>query len=639
MKKIDQIYRVIDKINQVKNILNQIRRLSGLKAEFEKYQQKSQEFIELKKKLEDEAATLDLHDQADKLEDELIELAQKLIAEKAGDVLDMFLLPDNATEEELKAILLDIPRGITAVSDMLAFHDKMNKTDIEAVKVLAIKAFAAGYLLFPLVGHLTGLINEALNNLMHKKSISDRLIGMRRGRVRKGKGKAANRAELKKVRTNKQRKKSRAKEAAKRRQSKKQRKKKDAKAKKKKKKKEKPAQKMTKKDKRWRQLVGELRDLPGDFRNGVAEGELQKTARRIKSKRKYKKVAGGVSTPSDRSRPGEHRLVVKRLDKPTVKEEVYVLKPARTRYNAIRKAIKDTFKKVDDDERKIEVIKSKVDALKAKHRYKVDIQEVKKDGAVIAWTISGKLPKKSPVEFVKIEAPGNHFGSKANPIPLDWPKPKTSDTSQYQDLYIGPRADIEIPQSELKALKGKSKAEKEVFVDDLKKRGANAAKVQKWVDDPDGSMKIRVFKPHGNAAQQKLPYGGSAKYGLVATYQIKKTGKELELERDNSNNNIKDITTEGGAAVTGPLKPFGFRPAKEEKDGDHVWERQLGGPNNRTNMWPLDKKINEGAGNLLKNMRFSKPGGSGVVTMKELKKRARKGGKQNEIWFKIRSTL
>ena len=93
---------------------------------------------------------------------------------------------------------------------------------------------------------------------------------------------------------------------------------------------------------------------------------------------------------------------------------------------------------------------------------------------------------------------------------------------------------------------------------------------------------------------------------------------------------------EAGATFTNKVRLFGFYAAKEGKDGDHVWEIQVGGPDSVENMWPLESKLNQSAGGELERATVKDPKNK-TVKMKDLKKTARKNvSKGKKMWIKVK---
>jgi hypothetical protein len=60
--------------------------------------------------------------------------------------------------------------------------------------------------------------------------------------------------------------------------------------------------------------------------------------------------------------------------------------------------------------------------------------------------------------------------------------------------------------------------------------------------------------------------------------------------------------TGGGHKINDLFYDYGYRAKEEGMDGDHVLERQLGGPDLIENLWPLDKSENRSSGSLVKEL-------------------------------------
>ena len=83
--------------------------------------------------------------------------------------------------------------------------------------------------------------------------------------------------------------------------------------------------------------------------------------------------------------------------------------------------------------------------------------------------------------------------------------------------------------------------------------------------------------------------------GLDSAFASLAPGKVLVYDEKGS--------TGGGSKINNMFKPFGFRPGKEGMDGDHVMERQLGGPDAIGNLWPLQSGENRSSGSTVKSMK------------------------------------
>ena len=117
-----------------------------------------------------------------------------------------------------------------------------------------------------------------------------------------------------------------------------------------------------------------------------------------------------------------------------------------------------------------------------------------------------------------------------------------------------------------------------------------AAESEAW----DG--KIKRLKP--SASQQRLP-NDDGHPGIAKQYR---TGKGCLIE-------LHPGSTEGGGKVNQLFRPFGYRAHEEDsaesKDGDHLVEMQLGGPNSLENLWPLSASLNRSGGSLVASMMAS----------------------------------
>ena len=79
--------------------------------------------------------------------------------------------------------------------------------------------------------------------------------------------------------------------------------------------------------------------------------------------------------------------------------------------------------------------------------------------------------------------------------------------------------------------------------------------------------------------------------------------------------------TAGGGLINSLLHPYGYRARSEGKDGDHIIEMQIGGPNSIGNLWPLDKGENRSSGAALAGKKVSTPDGKSLGIDEANKKR------------------
>ena len=89
--------------------------------------------------------------------------------------------------------------------------------------------------------------------------------------------------------------------------------------------------------------------------------------------------------------------------------------------------------------------------------------------------------------------------------------------------------------------------------------------------------------------------------------------------------------TPGGGKLNRALKAYGYRAESEGKDGDHVVETQIGGPNELFNLWPLQASENRSSGSLL------------ARGVREAKEKIRASGADSpnsaSFYLRIKSTL
>jgi hypothetical protein len=208
---------------------------------------------------------------------------------------------------------------------------------------------------------------------------------------------------------------------------------------------------------------------------------------------------------------------------------------------------------------------------------------------------------------------GEQEGNEGNPLPIDYPKRRAS---AYPIIYVGPRVGegIRINQSWLASLLGKPNAEA--------KKGLLAKepslKKNKGFDDWKGT--VEAWPPNKEGTLGGKPIGLSPEFASLAP------GKILVVSSKEG--------TGGGHKINDCFKPFGFVPSSkggEGLDGDHVLERQLGGPDELRNLWPLDKSENRSSGSTVKNLKVKYKDQEMVVHA------ARKARKKESIFLLVRS--
>lgn len=188
--------------------------------------------------------------------------------------------------------------------------------------------------------------------------------------------------------------------------------------------------------------------------------------------------------------------------------------------------------------------------------------------------------------LVKLLDASEDEGSEKNPVPADYPKRRAA---AYPNIYVGPATSYYLAQSWLKAAAaaGGGTAAKDKLAGYEKKLKKEPG-FKSW----DGVVK--VYRAAGGPGQA-LPSGGSV--GLDPAFASLAPGKVLVYAEKGA--------TGGGGKINKMFHPFGFRAGKEGYDGDHVMERQLGGPDALSNLWPLQKGENRSSGSTVKSMKVT----------------------------------
>jgi hypothetical protein len=170
-------------------------------------------------------------------------------------------------------------------------------------------------------------------------------------------------------------------------------------------------------------------------------------------------------------------------------------------------------------------------------------------------------------------------GGEDDPLPIDYPKRRAA---AYGAILVGPATDEPLAQSRLRALPRRDAKQ------DLKALQPTLAQ-ERGFKAWDGT--VHVYSAAGGPAQ-KLPNGDVV--GLAPQFASLAPGMRLRYDEKGS--------TGGGGKINRLFAPFGFRARAEGLDGDHVMERQIGGPDEVVNLWPLDKGENRSSGATVKSI-------------------------------------
>jgi hypothetical protein len=412
LQKVEGIYSTIQTI---KGTVLRVISLGDKYEEFRKrYDETMSKLEALQAKLESadlEAAVegADLDEEIQRVEDLLIEDLQQQLDSGSGlgALLDNFYIPEGASEDDLKEILFNIPRGVDALKEMAEFYGSVDKQNIEHIKTLAFKATRAGLLLYPFVGYLAISLTNKLGSLMSEKTVGDRLLGIimdvsSKGRRFKTQSRKDVRGKLGRVKT---------------------RKKKDEKSKSKeektKEKKEEAAEKKTD-DAQWHQVVTKLNQLPNMYaKDGITKNDLLKEARKISKQHKSVAKSAKVKEVPNKGH-WEATITPKKVTSTKAKAEV--LMSTRSRWLQGKKAIESKLANVNLAATNKEGIKQLITPFKDAYAYQsleVADRKDRKQGIVVL----GKMGKQKETEITSLDDVTDlHFGTVGDPIPVDWYK-------------------------------------------------------------------------------------------------------------------------------------------------------------------------------------------------------------------------
>ncbi len=229
----------------------------------------------------------------------------------------------------------------------------------------------------------------------------------------------------------------------------------------------------------------------------------------------------------------------------------------------------ETFLKEKEDEAKTNPDKKKaIDAIKILVAKVIEAEKMPEDQNEATQKIVEAAMNDMTPHLITLLV-GSEIGSETYPIPLEYTKRRAG---TYEPIFIGPKTSERIPQE---LLKKKDK-------DEVNKLLKPAEKMD-WARE---GQKIETYLP---TKPKNLP--GGPEIGIKEPFRIE-VGKRVEYAPGN---------TQGGRKINAELRPFGYRARAEGKDGDHIIEMQIGGPNELPNLWPLAQGENRSSGSLLAN--------------------------------------
>lgn len=507
----------------------------------------------------DEAALEAAIEKAEALEDELVDkmLSQLESGSGVGALLEYFDLPEDATPEDLRQVLLDIPKGLRELDALMSRYAASGR-DLESVKLLTYKSVLVGTLLYPFVGYLARTIGDELQTVLEGQELSDRLFDVlssasagakKRKKRHKPKTSAENRAQLGRAKRPPRAKKPPKSPDA---EDPKKKSKQDEEAKKKgvhgaedpaKKKDEDDAKKKDEDDKdptgpEWLQVVRKVGQLKDRNKEGATKAALEIQGKKIK--RKHRKVAGAVSVTALTDK-GWWRISIARLaSKDSATAEV--LMGYRTRWEMGRRAIQAEVAGLDVKTRTIKGVQGRVDRFKEPYGYSELVVVDEDRQGYRGVKVVGRMGKVARRDIVAVEdLTGLCTGDEDDPIWIWWYK----DPSWYQG-HVG---ELKLPNL------GKS------------------------VPFPaPAGRRVEVTLNQGKFKDKKVTIG-------VDPDRIIRKGSKVQRIKSNRDSDNPDMMKQA-------LKQAGYS-RWDMVDLDHIHDLGLGGNNDFENLWPLNRSKNQ----------------------------------------------
>lgn len=176
---IDTARKVSDAAARVKRVYDIVKGIRNAYPRFLRwYDETSTEFVRLQKLLESFDPSEDIEAKLAEKEDELLEKLDEQLEAGLGDILEMLYIDEDASRDELRQILFDIPRGLTALEDMWWYYRGEERGKPHFADVLAKRALRAGRYLSPFVGFIAAEIAQAFRAAFPDRSLEERALGI-----------------------------------------------------------------------------------------------------------------------------------------------------------------------------------------------------------------------------------------------------------------------------------------------------------------------------------------------------------------------------------------------------------------------------------------------------------------------------
>ena len=542
VEKVYSTYQYVETI--VVNVTQLMNGYAAFRAQYDKWMA---EWEALESKLDaqdlDEALEATLTQQFEDLEDRLVEEVQRQLdagTTGLGSLLETFAIPAGTSNDELRQILIDLPRGVAALEELASYYRSGLTGDIEYTRTLAFKATAAGFLLFPFVGFLAMHVSNQLGAIMVEKDIGDRLfdiLGRARGKSKRRLPKRKeSRDQLRKVRTHRERK-----AAEKAEEDKKAKKGEDPKRKKKKDGEPPEDDKAKTKlgDDEWAKVKAKVAALPAHFGDdGATKDELLARGRAI---RKAHPTVAKAPKVGDVPNHGDWRLTIDRKGLSPATAEAHVRMSVRTRWGKGVAAVERALAGITPAEVTPSGVKARLSGIQERFSYASLTTQPRRDRDRQGVAVRGRMGGQAERDVTLLDdVRGLHRGTKADPIPIHFYK----EIGNYR--------------KRIKLRVGTAMKDFQMIGNDSID-WPRAAKVEK----------VRVGVKDSNVVREGTVLRRGSKHG--------RTGTQANYRK----------ALESAA--------FDWEPRGQFLDADHVLDIGFGGEDEYSNLWPLDARVNRHA--------------------------------------------
>jgi hypothetical protein len=435
LERVERVYSTYQHIEGL--ILTVVRAAEGYKVFKEQYDRWSVEWESLHARLaaaglgEDEE--LKLVDQLDIVEGQLIDELQRQLDQGSGlgGLLQHFYIPEHAGDDELKRILLDLPRGVDAMSELAAFYNSGKRGDLEFTRMLAFKATRAGALLYPFVGFLAMTVTNQLSALIAEKDLGDRLLEILGGASRRAKQyklptREGSRRRMKRVakRRKGEPKPEAADEGGKPKAQAKDKGKPKAPPTEDKKDGDPPHDEGKKPeasdDDEWRKVVAKVHAMKAEFTPDGASNDTALTRARA-IRKQHMRVAGApkVTEVADR---GYWKVRIPRKGPSPATAEQDVLMSLRPRWQRGQAAVERAISGLKPSEVSVAVVGERIAPLQERYAYAALRAEKRRDDKQ-GIAVKGQMGKDKLRDVATLDdVRGLHYGTEKDPIPVHWYK-------------------------------------------------------------------------------------------------------------------------------------------------------------------------------------------------------------------------